>query len=90
MAIFQFSFCKASLEDWGFLVTLYTFGLKMPFLDLVIIECVFPTVLKRDDDTMGALESWQFSKWVVVLTRGMRAIGEGDEAVEIEETGCLE
>ena len=56
MAIFQFSFCKASLADWGSLVTLYTFGLKMSFLDLVIIECVFPIVFGIDDDTMGALK----------------------------------
>ena len=39
---------------------------------------------------MGALESWQFSKWVVVLTGGMKAMGEGDEVVEIEKRSCLE
>ena len=62
----------------------------MPFLDLVIIECVFPAVFGIDDDTMGALESWQFSKWLAMLTGGMRAMGVGDETVEMEETGCTE
>ena len=54
------------------------------------IECVFTTVFGIDDDTMGALESWQFSKWVAVLTWGMRAKGVGDEVVEMEEAGCTE
>ena len=56
----------------------------------MIIECVFPIVFGIDDDTMGALKFWQFSKWLAMLTGGMRAMGVGDETVEMEETGYTE
>lgn len=50
----------------------------MPILDLVTIECVFMVALGIDDDTIGALDPLQFSKWVCMegtMTGGIRVIG---------------